>query len=96
MTQDDKEAEIQKAITKKRRAAIERKNVIMIEDEEESSSYSSMSMYNLDSYKEDSYVPYHRSPTLILNDAPLPMHLEEVRSSPVTEKVSSERHSVIK
>ena len=95
MTQVDKEAEIQKAITKKRRAAIERKNVIMIEDEEESSSYSSMSMYNLDSDKEDSYVPSHRSPTLILQDAPLLMHLEEVHSSLVTENIPSERHSVI-
>ena len=52
-------------------------------------------MYNLDSDKEDSDVPSHRSPTLILQDAPLPMHLKEVHSSLVTEKVLSERHSVI-
>ena len=54
-----------------------------------------MSMYNLDSEKEDLDVPSHRSPTLILQDAPLLMHLEEVHSSPVIEKVPSERHSVI-
>ena len=54
-----------------------------------------MSMYSLDSDKEDSDVPSHRSPTLILQDAPLPMHLEEVHSSPAMEKISSERHSVI-
>ena len=41
-----------------------------------------MSMYNLDSDKEDLYVPSHRSPTFILHDAPLLMHLEEVYSSP--------------
>ena len=29
------------------------------------------------------------------NDAPLPMHLEEVQSSSVIEKILSERHSVI-
>ena len=54
-----------------------------------------MSMYKLDSYNEDSDVPSHRSPTIIENDAPLPMHLEEVHSSPVTEKIPSKRNSVI-
>ena len=34
-----------------------------------------------------------RSPTLI--EAPLPEHLEEVHSSPATEKIPSKRHSVI-
>ena len=87
MTKLDKEEEIQKAIAEKSRAAIERKNIIRIEDEEESSSSSSMSMYNLDSDKEDSDVPCHRSPTLILQDAPILVHLEEVHSSPVTKKI---------
>ena len=54
-----------------------------------------MSMYNLDSDKEDSHMPSHRSPTSIVHDASLPMHLEEVHSSPVMEKIPSERHSVI-
>ena len=54
-----------------------------------------MSMYNLDSDKEDSYVPSHRSPTLILQDARIPVHLEEVHSSPVMENISSERNSMI-
>ena len=54
-----------------------------------------MSMYSLDSNKEDSKVPSHRSPTFILQDAPIPMHLEEVHSSPVMENIPSERHSVI-
>ena len=52
-------------------------------------------MYSLNSDKEDSDVPSHRSPTLILQDAPLPMHLEEVHSSLVMEKIPSERHSII-
>ena len=68
----------------KRKVAIEWRNIIRIEDEEEESSSSSMSMYSLDLDKEYSNVPSHRSPTVILHDAPLPMHLEEVHSSPVT------------
>ena len=94
MTQVEKEAEIQKVIAEKSRVAIERKNLIRIKDEEESSSSSSMSMYSLDSDKEDSDVPSHRSPTSILQDAPLLVHLEEVHSSPVMEKVSYERNSM--
>ena len=95
MTQVDKEVEIQKAKAGKNKVAIEWKNLIRINDEEESSSSSSMSMYSLNSDKEDSDVPSHRSPTLILQDAPLPMHLEEVHSSPVTEKIPSERNPVM-
>ena len=60
---------------------------------EESSSSSSMSMNNLDSNIEDSEVPSRQSPTLI--EAPLPKHLEEVHSSPATEKILSKRHSVV-
>ena len=54
-----------------------------------------MSMYSLDSDGENSDVPSHRSPTVIIHDAPLPMHMEEVHSSPITENVSSKRNSVI-
>ena len=32
----------------------------------------------------------------MIHDAPLPMHLEEAHSLPITEKVSSERHSMMK
>ena len=52
-------------------------------------------MYNLDSDGEDSDVPSNQSPAVVLHDASLPMHMEEVHSSPVTEKVPSERHYVI-
>jgi hypothetical protein len=68
---------------------------MQIEDEEEGSSSSSMSMYNLDSNKEDSDVPSHRSPTIIVNDAPLPMHLEKVHSSSVIEKIPYDRDLMI-
>ena len=84
MIQIDKEAEIQKTKSEKRKATIEQRNIIRIENKEEESSYSSMSMYCVDSDREDSDVPSHRSPTVILYDAPLPMHLEEVHSSLVT------------
>ena len=40
-------------------------------------------------------MPSHRSPTIILHDAPLLIHLEEVCSSLVTEKIPSKRYSMI-
>ena len=54
-----------------------------------------MFMKILDSGQEYSDVTSHRSPTLFLQDVPLPVHLEEVHSLPVTEKIPSERHSMI-
>ena len=53
MTQIDKEAKIQKAKVGKSKAAIERRNLIRIEDEEEESSYSLMFMYSINLEKED-------------------------------------------
>ena len=54
MTKIDKEVEIKKSIVEKCIASIEKKNIIRIEDVEESSSSSSISMYNLETNKEDS------------------------------------------
>ena len=54
-----------------------------------------MSMYNLDLDGEDLDVPPNQSSTVVLDDAPLPIHMEKVHSSPITEKVPSERHYVI-
>ena len=54
-----------------------------------------MSIYNLDLDNEESEVPSHRYPTLILQEAPIPGHLEEVHRSPVMDNISSERNSVI-
>ena len=51
MIQIDKEVEIHKTKEKKSKASIEWKNIIPIEEEKQESSYSSMSMYNLDSDK---------------------------------------------
>jgi len=65
MSKINKEAEIEKAIEEKHRATSERKNLIRIEDVEESSSSSSMSIYSIDSNQEDSEVPSCRTPTLI-------------------------------
>ena len=77
------------------KVVVEQGNIIRVKYEEEESSSSSMSMYNLDSDGENSDVPSHRSPTVIILDAPLPMHLEEVHGSPVTEKILSEMNSMI-
>ena len=46
-----------------------------VEECEEGSSYSSMSTYSLDSSGEDSDFPSNRSPTIVLHDAPLLMHI---------------------
>ena len=93
MTKVDKEAKIQRAIDEKNRAAIDWKDIIRIEDREESSSSSSMLVNILNSDQENSVVPSHQSPTLI--EALFPKHLEEVHSSPVMNKILSVRHSVI-
>ena len=90
MTRANKEEEIQRAIVEKNRAAIERKNPIRIKDGEESSSSSSIFVNNLDLDQEDLVVLSHPSPTLV--EDPLPMHLKEVHSSTVMEKILFERH----
>ena len=93
MTKIDKQAEIKKNIEENNRVASERKNLIKIRDVEESYSSSSMAMYSIDSNWEDSKVPSRRYPTLI--EAQIPKNQEEVHSSPTTDKIPSERHSVI-
>ena len=93
MIKIEKEAEIEKSVAENNKDSIEWNNIIRIKDVEESSSSSSMSMYSLDSDREDSKVPSRRYPTLI--EDPLPEHLEEVHSCPVTEKILSERNSVM-
>jgi hypothetical protein len=90
MVQIDKEVEIQKSKSEKRKATVEWRNIIRIEDEEEESSSTSMLMYSLDSDGDDSNVPSHQYPIVIIHDAPFPMHTKEVYTLPVTEKVPSE------
>jgi hypothetical protein len=54
-----------------------------------------MSMYNLHYREEDSEFLSNQTPTIVLHNAPLPMHVEEVHSSPITKKVPSESHSMV-
>ena len=95
MVQINKEAKRHKSKLGKSRATTKRRNLTRIKDEEEESSSSSMSMYNLDSDREYLDVPSHQYPTIVIHDSPLPMHMEEVHSSPIMEKFMSKRHSVI-
>ena len=55
MSQIDKDAELERAIEVKRKVLRERMNVVRIEDEESSSSFS-MSLYRIDSNGKDSEV----------------------------------------
>ena len=64
----------------KHKVSSERVNIVRIEDEESSSS-SSMSLYNIESNKKDSKVSSRRSPTLVELDKP-----EEVHSSLTKDK----------
>jgi hypothetical protein len=93
MSKVDKEAETKKAIEEKNKVASERKHLIRIEDVEESSSSSSMSMYSIVSDRESSKVSSHRSPTLI--EVQILEKQEEVHSSPTTEKNPSKKNYVI-
>ena len=93
MSKVDKEAETKRAIEEKNKVASERKNLVKIEDVEESSSSSSMSMYSTDYDRQSLEVPSCRSPTLI--EVQIPDKHEEVHSSPPTGKSLSKRHSII-
>lgn len=95
MVQIDKEAERQKSKLEKKKVTMKQRNPIRIKDCEEGPSSSSMSMYNLDSNGEASNGPSNQSPTIVIHDASLPLHMEEVHSSPITKNVLSERHYVI-
>ena len=95
MIQIDKEVERQNSKLEKNKVAIEWRNPIRIDGCEEDSSSSSMSIYILNSDEEGSYGLSNQSPTIVIHDAPLPLHMEEVHSSPITEKVLSERHFLI-
>ena len=59
MSNVDKEAKTKRAIEENNKVASERKNLVRIEDVEESSSSYSMSMYSIDYDREISEVPSH-------------------------------------
>jgi hypothetical protein len=77
------------------KATMERNILPRVKDYEEDSSSSSMSLYSLDLNGEDLEFLSNWTPIVVLYNAPLPMHVEEVHSSPITEKVSSQRHYVV-
>ena len=92
MSQIDKEAELKRAIEVKHKVSSDWVNIVRIEDEESSSS-SSMSLYNIESERKDSEVSSHRPPTLVesqVRDKP-----KEVQSSLTTDNNPSERHSQV-
>ena len=92
MPQTDEDAKFKRAIEVKNKVSSERMNVVRIEDEESSSS-SSMSLYNIDSDGKDSEVSSWKTPTLVENH--VPNKLEEVHSSPTMDKKQSKRHSQV-
>ena len=92
MSQIDKEAEQKKAIEVKGKTLSGKLSIVRIDDEESSSS-SSMSLYNIESNEKHSEVSSRRTPTMIENQ--VPEQLDEVHSSPTVDKNQSEIHSQI-
>ena len=90
MSKMDKEEETKLTIEEKNKIASKWDNLDRIEDVEESSSYSSISMHNINYDRKGSEVSSHQSPSLIEVQIPEGFH-----SSPPTEKNPSERHSII-
>ena len=93
MSKVDKEGETKRGIEEKNKVSSERQNVVKIEDVEESSSSSSMSIYIIDYDREISEVPSCESPTLI--EFQIPDKLEEVHNSPTTDNNLFERNSKV-
>ena len=69
MSQIDKEAELKRYIEVKHKVSSEMVNIVWIDDEESSSS-SSMSLYNIEFDRKDSEVSSRRSPTLLEAQVP--------------------------
>ena len=92
MSQIDKEVEQKKAIEVKSKTSSGKLSIVRTDDEESSSS-SSMSLYNIESNEKHSEVSSRRTPTMIENQ--VPEQLDEVHSSPTTDKNQSERHSQV-
>ena len=93
MSKVDKEVELKRAIEERNKVSSEQDNIVRIEVQEESSSSSSMSMYNIESEKKGSKVSSHRSPTML--EVQIPDKHKGVHSSTTTNKKPSERHSKV-
>lgn len=91
MSKMEKEAELKRAIEERNKVSSEGINIVRIEDEEESSYSSSMSMYNIEYNRKGSKVSSPPFPTLIGVQF-LDKH-EEVHSSPTTDNNLIESHS---
>ena len=89
MSQIDKEAEQKKAIEVKSKTSSGKLSIVRIDDEESSSS-SSFSLYNIESNEKHLEVSSRRTPTMIENQ--ISEQLDEVYSSSTTDKNQSERH----
>ena len=83
MSQIDREAEQKKAIEVKCKTLGGKLNIVRIDDEESSSS-SSMYLYNIESNEKHSEVSSQRTPTIIENQGP--EQLDEVHNSPTADK----------
>ena len=92
MSQIDKEAKQKKAIEVKSKTSSGKLNIVRIDDEESSSS-SSMSLYNIESNEKHSEVSSWRTPTMIENQ--VPEQLDEVHSSLTMDKNQSKRLSQV-
>ena len=92
MSQIDKEIDLKRALELKHKFSSERVNIVRIEDEESSSS-SSMYLYNIESDMKDSEVSSYRSPTLL--EAQVPDKPKEVHSSLTTDNNQSKRNSQV-
>ena len=79
----DKKHERQRAKIEKNKSTIEWKILPRVEHCERELSSLSISMYSLDSGEEGSYFLSRHSPTVVRHDTPLPMHEEEIDSSPI-------------
>ena len=84
MSKVEKEAELKRTIEERNKVSSERDNIVRIEVEEESSSSSLMSMYNIESDRKGLEVSSCRSPTLL--EVQIPDKHEEVHSSLITNK----------
>ena len=92
MSQIDKEVEQKKAIEVKSKTSSGKLSIVRIDDEESSSS-SSMSLYNIQSNEKHWEVSSQRTPIMIENQ--VLEQLDEVHSSPTTDKNQFERHSQV-
>ena len=93
MSKVNKEADLKRTIEKTHKVASEHDNIVRTEVEEESSSSSSMTMYSIESNRQDLEVSSHQTTTLI--EVQIPDKHEEVHSSLTMYKVLFERHSKV-